>query len=283
MLRSSKWKYGVGAALVLLAVAAWSPARAGNLDLPLPDCLYYSVTLRPGEAFRYTGTAGEYTLTVDDVTYTVAIDPCDTYERCVFFTEDEITAFADETANSGSTFTPPSTGPGFAGGIATSTMSSSNTYFNQVLAKGAYLRLELYEGTLGGASGATFDAVSHTLYGLYTDKFKSAYQRSETVTEWGTFDQHNGPMTAVATATGAMSEAVGLSTWAVQTSESRHYQSPQIVQRGIDNSNWVGLSNTTAFSDYGTYQEAMVMIKGRVWEGTEGAPVETFDIEVGQP
>lgn len=284
--RVSRWKCAVGAASMLLAGAAWSSARAGNLDLPLPTCLYYSVMLQAGEAFRYTGTEGDYTLTVDDITYTVAIDPCDLFERCAFFPESEITAaFSDSTRFEPPTITGPTTAPGFAGGISTSTSFSQNSYLNQVITKGAYLRLEMYEGPLGVVNTGgdlTFDAVSHSVYGTFLEKMKERKASSQNVTVFGIGPEEG--ITATAVATHAMTDSIAVSTWAVQTSESRHYQSPQIVQRGGEtNSNYVCLMNTGAATDYGVYQQAQAMVKGRVWVGSTGAPVETFDIEVTTP
>ena len=67
--------------------------------------------------------------------------------------------------------------------------------------------------------------------------------------------------------------------WAVQTSESRHYQTPQIVQD--DGQVWMRLE--TAVADYGSYVNARAYIKGRVLTGTTGLPVESVDMTVTTP
>ena len=276
-----KWIAGV--AMLVVAGGAWDAARAGNLDLPTAQ--YYSVVIAPGDSFYYGGSETDVTLTVDDITYTAQIDPCDLFSRCEFFEESEVTPFSDQDTFL-NTFYGPTTLPGVAGGLGTTSWGATQTVFaNAVLAKGQFLRLEMSEGSAGGAS-VVFDAMSHSVYGEFIDKMKEKKASDHSVTEWNRVPEVStgaGLVTETATATDAMTEAVGVSTWAVPTSESRHYQSPQIVQKVETNWNHVWLNNVTAISDYGTYREAFAMVKGRVFIGTEGAPVENFDITITHP
>lgn len=267
--RGERVKWVLGVAALVLAAGGWSTARAGNLNLA--GCQYYSVLVHPGEAFSYTGSESNVTLTVDDITYTTQIDPCDLTQRCAFFSMSDFGGAND--FNMGS-----SNGSGISpgGGVSYWTSAFSDKHSALVAAKGQYLRLEMSEGASAGFQ--VFDAVSHSVYGFLADKTHSYSGGGSTTTFYGVGPEQG----ATDTTSGGMTEtdAMGLSTWATPTSESRHYQSPQIVQMSGGNKVWLSDVSGTGF---GVYTNSYATVKGRVWIGSEGAPVENFDVTVSTP
>lgn len=270
-------KCGIQWSLAALAAAASvgvvGTADAGNITPPTVEC--FSVVLDPDEFLSYTGTEPTATILIDDVTYSAHIDPCDTFGRCEFFATSDIGGFAQDV----STFNSNNSN-GFAinGQPSVTSSYSSFTLARWAKAKGAYLSAHLTEETSLGAT-SDFDAFSHTLYGEAAGVLR---ERTSGTKEAAT----GAPGWAIqevtwqsATATDAISHTMGFSTWAVQTSESRHYQTPQVVQ----DDGKVHFSLQQATSDYGSYVEARVFIKGRVILGSEGAPVESADVTVGSP
>jgi hypothetical protein len=287
-------------ALVALALAGGTQATAHAGNLSLPRAQYYSVLLQPGDTFRYTGTEPDYTLTVDDITYSVQISPGNWDDRSNFLTATDLSltpsvipvGMPDDHTHF-SSMPVVSTGDVGVGlfGQSVTTGLNVEAFVNKIVARGAFLRLELAEGTTGEEGVAVaFDAISHSCYGQWVDKFKYQHDRFFEEMFYPSERQLIEPGLAPPALAGtsgwavlsdsrAMSEAAAITSWAVPTSESRHYQSPQIVQKG-GGANKVILRNPYAMTPGGTYVDAMAMVKGRVFFGTCDVPVENTDVTV---
>lgn len=249
-----------GAAL-LVAALAYRDARAGNVAAPKSAYEVYNLELNLGEGFKFLGS-GAVALVVDDVTYTVDMDPCDASARCVLFDKASAGLDSDILNDSNGVPTP---GPNYeifqgAGYIAIRWAEARGTHFRADMLDQAGAA-----GEVGAPQHQRFDSISHTVYGQFLGREEIRWPLA----------------TGEGSGTGV---GVGMSASVAVTpsSESRHYQTPY-VQLGT-----VIRFDNTIRPPPGTftnslYVQAIAYVKGRVFFDSNYAPTRNTNFEILTP
>lgn len=259
-----------GAALAL-AVFCGVQAHAGNAVVA--GAQYFSLTMNSGSYFTYTGSDSDAVLLVDDVTYSTDINPADAMTRYAYWSPNLVGP-------------PPITNGNPVAGLAALGLVYT-------VARGTSYHAEMWESTATGTGVQFFDAIAHAthseLFVMHDDYEAPRFDlpppgffvgpigavppglRSTNRYRTAVNESAAPELVTVKGVTG-----VGLSSWAVQTSESRHYQSPQVVQYG--RRVYFGEPASTR-----KYASAKVYVKGRVILDINAAPVESVDVTVTAP
>lgn len=246
-------------ALVALALggALVGSADAGNAQIASAE--YFSLAIGPGGYISYTGTDPDATLLVDDLTFAADLDVCDLDSRCVLFEDyyfgvpiDEMDSNATGSIGSGNFFT--------------------NSY-HRILTRFVEARGEYYRATVSDVNtsnvGPAFDAFSHNVYAYLAMKSRdesASFERfvsTEPAGPMGPVLQHSA-----SGSTHAIAEAIAITSWAVPTSESRHYQTPHIIQ-----------NDRILFTVVNGYTGAVLYVKGRVILEAADVPVVNGDVQ----
>jgi len=246
----SKSKWSVLGLAVVLAVFVFRDARAGNIPSPAaPACQVYSIELPMGAAFNWVVPPAPAdptpieSLVVDDITYSVFLDPCNCASRCVVFDRN----FTGVLANTGWTqiadgVADPTGGPNYEWWWLDLPPAGLNAADQCVIrwaeARGTNFRavMQDIDGEGNPIVNGVFDAISHSLYG-------------QVMGRW--FD--NWDMTPPMTETLTTSIAI------TQTSESRHYQTPYVLTGSAI------MFATVGGTGISTYINAVAYVKGRVF------------------
>ncbi|HZN62007.1 MAG TPA: hypothetical protein VFC90_06345 [Planctomycetota bacterium] len=246
-------RYWIAAAALVIAVVVWRDASAGNVQSPgLPNYQVFNLDLSLGAGFSFqpnplTDPDPVFVVVVDDITYSVALNPCNIAGRCLVFDRHFTGPFeAPGYANITDPVPDPVSGPDYEWWNLTGTMSWIIIRWAE--ARGTYFRADMIDmnGEGGVMPGGRFDATSHSLYGQVLGR---THIRGE--------DSMVHEDTETLTATIAISP----------TSESRHYQTPYIVQSGI-----VRFVGATGAGVSG-YVQASAFVKGRIIFGLGNAPL----------
>lgn len=260
-----KWTlaFAMAIAVVGLGVHTMDVATAGNYNNQTVD--YYSVSLTNGQYFSCSDS--ERTILVDDITYCAPrYLPSNTVGAADFFPIDCVPFFFDF----GDPFTFP-VGSLNASGINFWSWRTQSTRSIDSFVAGFDISLQDADG-----AGAAFEFDQHNIssYGQCA-QFHSLAQQGF---QFGASEFSSEPgMLMPVTASGgglAMTEPTGMSmyhSFAV-TSDSRHYQSPHIVQNG----------RVYAQTTLGNPTVGIVKIKGRTVATSSGPTVSTC-ISVTQP
>jgi hypothetical protein len=282
--------------LVALGVAASSfrEASAGNLcvTIPAPTVQYFSIDMSLGQYFDYTGSVPNAAVLIDDITYAVDLNPCNCDDRCEMFTIDMLAGPGDPIWPVGDPLNIVV--PGDHSVMQASADLNFGDFFRDFTitrwahARGTLFRAELRNTVLGGL-GPVFDRVSHTMYGqmigrqLETDGVATDVGGGNFWSRVGDEEPIVNPIGFTHRST-AYGVGMGVGVTAVNTSESRHYQTPEIMFVGANPpasaiqkiqfaSNIAGLTSAQS-----QYTNAKVSIKGRVI--LSGAPVRNNDLTV---
>jgi hypothetical protein len=258
------------AAVAALAVAAFcaSKAQAGNAAVPSAE--YFSIQMSAGYYMTYTGSDPDAVMLVDDITYCAHLDTCDTEPCCGFWSED---------------IEGP---PAVVGGNPIPGLATYGKAF--VRARCIDYCAELWETDSNGAICNHFDCMAHTAHSeifILNDQYQvtpgdmpppgsplapggSVPPGLRSTDRYRQIVNEPAEQVIVKGVTG-----FGMSGWAAETSQSRHYQSPQIVQHG----------HRVYFGEMmcaGRYHDLKVYIKGRIVLDPTLAPTENVDIGVTQ-
>ncbi len=290
-----------GALLLVVAGAFLIDARAGNLP-SVATTQYYDITLGPNQYFAYTGSASDVTIVVDDVTFHCFPAPdCPSVSNCSFLDVgdpqypgaggDLGTWLNFDLSSPAVSITVPGF-PGTTSALGSTTTTSSSTWLgsSQVMTAArtwdyAITLLDEYPPNSGTGS-QTIDM--HGFYGYAATAMRETQVEKsfkEIYAAWRPADEDpnaipgypamNGGARSIGGAGGmgmGVGTGVGLTSLLVRTTDSRHYQSPHIVQRGR-----VAL-RTQLGKPPGA---STAIVKGRVFIGTTGAPIANTDLTVG--
>jgi len=250
-------------ALVVAALCA-SRAQAGNAVVA--GAQYFSIKMSAGNYFTYSGSDSDAVMLVDDITYCAHLDTCETEPCCGFWSE-----VTDDD--------PPLPNP-----------IPGLTAYGKAFVRARCIDYcaELWETDFNGAGCNHFDCMSHTahseIFVLNDEYYCPAYDGSAPTSPLAP----GGSVPPVLRSTNRYRTAVNcgpepvtvkgvtgfaMSGWAVETSQSRHYQSPQVVQHG----------NRVYFGEMmcaGHYHDLTVYIKGRIVLDASTAPVENTDLTI---
>lgn len=248
-----RWKWVAAASLAVGAIGIVGSAEAGNVASGASE--YYSVIMTPGDYLSYTGSPQTHTILVDDITYATQINPCNTATRCMIFTSEDFGQY-----DSNSTQLDPLryiiNGQEVTVGFTFTMVSAARTS----IARGQYMAAYLIESN--GTNNIRFDETSHSVWAQLVAKSK----RERTTWNFGDVAFPDG-----VGATVSVAEALSITSWAVPTSESRHYQTPHIVQDG-------GRVTFSLDAAWAAYANARCFVKGRIFFG--GGPTENTSVTV---
>lgn len=269
---NDRGKLVLAAAAVALAGVCASQARAGNCMVG-NAAQYFSVQVASGSYLSYGGTDSDAIMLIDDITYCAEICPCDATECCAYWSEDLEGP-------------PPSTG-----GNPIPHLTEYGKAF--ATARCHDPCVELFETDGNNANCNHFDCMSHSTHSeifILHDEYECP---PLDVPPSGPGYLHpGGAVPPGLRSTVRYADAVncpdppdivtvkgvtgfGMSSWAVETSQSRHYQSPQIVQHG----HHVWLGNMYCSSG-AKYCQAKVFLKGRIILDPNMGPTENTDVSV---
>jgi hypothetical protein len=250
----NRTKFVVALAALALGGTLLGTADAGNLVVPCPE--YFSLALNSGNYLTYTGSDEDATLVIDDLSFTADMDPCQLSTRCVLFEE----AFFGFPVDESDDQTSGAIGQGSF--VSTGYHRLASRF---VVARGKYFRATVADVD-SQSVGPVFDAFSHSVYAYLA--FKS---RDETAYNFS-YQSAGGPgpdnAASFSAATQAIAETMGVTSWATPTSESRHYQTPHIVQNGRVLFVATGYGNGTLY------------VKGRVILEAADVPTVSADVVV---
>lgn len=258
---SVKGKFVIFGVSVLIAGIIWMDARAGNLQSPPPPAYQiYNLELALGQGFTFVGVPSDPSelqrMVVDDITYTVDLNPCNPTPRCMVFGTASTGPFwrAMPLVNDG-TPDPP------GGDYEWYSITSQNPPYIEWLirwaeGRGTYWRADMVDTNSAGVAAAhgRFDSVSHTLYGQTLGRVY-LYDEGGTGECHCQSDRYSEMMTTTITIS--------------PTSESRHYQTPYVVQSG-----YVRFRGVTGAS-FSNYVNATAYVKGRVFFSYQGSQTPT--------
>jgi hypothetical protein len=238
---------------------------------------YYSVDLALGQRFCMSSPAYDGVILVDDITYSVDLDPCEPEDRCALIDFD-----ANEVPNDGGYHNPGgSVPPGLrplgqlsSTGFIVAPIGTGNYFLSPTLSWFVVVRATVFVATMENEAQGNriFDRVSHTMYGevIGTRYLPRTYWNDGI--NVGFTDPHdhtsnltsslplNGRITMNPEVSGNMFDIA-----AVQTSESRHYQSPEIVNFLANAPAGNGVKYSGAIGPgHSTYINATACVKGRV-------------------
>jgi hypothetical protein len=264
----------------MLAGTGFRDAQAGNINVVIPaaSVQYFSLELSMGQSVKYTGSIANTVWLIDDITYAVDLDPCNTEDRCVMFDISMIRSCWDPIIEPDPNAHGWHQYPGLCDPhqvIEFSDWPGLNDYFRDYTitrwarARATNFRAGLSNGPAGQVYGPYFDRVSHTMYGqllarqVQSDGVKTIGEGEIMETQRGT----------------AYGIGLGLGITAVQTSESRHYQTPEIIQAG-NNPPTTGdrliFHEGDGCSGNSAYTCAFAMVKGRLITNTTYVPVHNY-------
>ena len=252
---SVKSRFVIFGASVLLACLIWMDARAGNLQSPAPPAYQiYNLELALGQGFTFVtnpSDPGDFQrLVVDDITYTVDLNPCFTEPRCLTFGTYSTGPFWRPTP-----FIPDGTPDPVGLDYEWYYNDQSPVFVEWMIrwseARGTYWRADMVDTNSAGVAAAhgRFDSISHSLYG-------------QTLGRVYLYDEGNGECHCPRT---RYSETLTTSVTTSQTSESRHYQTPYVVQSG-----YVRFRGVTG-AGFSNYLNARAYVKGRVFFSYQGS------------
>jgi hypothetical protein len=196
----------VAAASVVTALGVHD-ALAGNLDDTaiangaVPPVKVWNLMLEIGHFATWAGPEEDWCLLIDDVTFTVDLNPELSEDRHLLFPYDTLWGPGDQATYS----------------VVGPSNDNAKVHFSPAglfLARWARARGTLFRGFLGcgsvpvldpGSTFHSFDSISHTLYGQYVGRER----------DWGDFEGTTATL------------SLGLAGF--NTSESRHYQTPELV------------------------------------------------------
>lgn len=266
---TAKGKFLILGASVLLASLIWMDARAGNLQSPPPPAYQiYNLELGLGQGFTFVSQPSDPSelqrLVVDDITYTVDLNPCNTEPRCLSFGSSSTGPFWRPTP-----FIPDGT-PDPSGIDYEWFFNDQSPQFVEWMirwaeARGTYWRADMVDTNSQGVAAAhgRFDSISHSLYGM-------------TLGRVYLYDEGAGTGEGCHCPSDRYSETLTTTISMSQTSESRHYQTPYIVQSG-----YVRFRGVTG-AGFSNYLNARAYVKGRVFFSYQGSQTPSrntsFDI-----
>jgi hypothetical protein len=233
----NRTKFLVAGLLVTVAGLFVYDAQAGNLA-STPSTEYFYVYLSGGQYFKYTGSAEEPTILIDDVTFVGTADvPCPGELHCSFL---DITGQVgdlglDIELESG--FGPSMTQGAAPGGTATM-FTTSEAHATQHTDFYSFARTWFNGMGLidSGEPGGGFASINIDTWGSYGFAATAVRERVDTSMfkeQWVAWRAGEGGGTNVGGAGGAgvgVGTGVGLAGWETVVTQSRHYQTPYIVQ-----------------------------------------------------
>lgn len=256
-------KLVLGVALLAVAGMAVNSASAGNL--PVTGVEYFSVDVPAGNQIQYVGpNQSTVTMLIDDITYSGLIDPCFAPDKCEYFPRGVMASY----------YTPEEGGTN-----PNATNMPPFVVYTYSEARGTDHVLSLIEANSAGLF-QEFDRMSHSTHAeLYAVSTYASGPNTSTQSS-GSVDLVTGHITVTSTTVNDPSSldpdnlldwdlmGVAMTSWATPTSQSRHYQTPQIVQPG----NWVEVRLLIGNS----YGNASAKIKGRLVVDASETPVEAL-------
>lgn len=254
----SRTKFALALAGLALGGVLLEEARAGNwavTSASTADVELWSVEVDLASYFTYGGTEPDVAIVVDDVTYSVELDPCCAEAECLLFTPQDLMQ--------GPYDAPPGASHSTSTNLDDWISISSNVYGHYArryaFARGTSFSAALTNGA-AAALGPAFDIVSHQLYAETIGR--------ERATGWVAPEDALLPEIEPAEMS-SVGTSVALAIAIASTSESRHFQTPEMFSVGPN-------PPTTAtqginFHNYGSrftnscpYRSAKACIKGRL-------------------
>jgi len=256
----TRTKACIAFAALVVAAAAVTDARAGNVAAPVMAFEVYNLELNLGEGFKYLGTNAA-ALVVDDITYTVDMDPCDTSGRCVMFDHETTSQVGD------GMLVPP---PGPVGNSQLLYAGPNSFVIRWAEAKGTHFRADMLDqagaaGEVGAPQHQRFDSISHTVYGQFLGR-----------------EEYHYPTGSSAEAVMGMGVGISASVDITPSSQSRHYQTPYVQLGAL-----IRFDNTIrpppgTFTN-SLYVQAIAYVKGRVFTDPAAAPVRNTNFQILTP
>jgi hypothetical protein len=217
---------------IALTVFAVRPADAGNYVNA--NQKYYEVTLELDQYFL-DNPASSWVL-IDDITYSAQYTPCDPSSACDYFSEDDImdkmntyqgpiTSQMQFTDVNGTTTTTSTTWGGTSG------------YIEYVVSKSHFSEIRLLDAQAGlEGESIVVDACSWSTYGqIALREYQAAHGFKEFFVKTAAIFADERGNSYAAGAGGdalAIASAMPMTLAMVSTSQSRHFQTPHIVQFG---------------------------------------------------
>ncbi len=245
---SNRSKLVVSGVVVGLAALLAGTAHGGNA--PVPTAQYYSVVLNAWDYVHYTGASQTSVMLVDDISFSARIP-------------DENATLAEPPPHG---FQPGGQAPlPVVGGNPVPRIAA----FAQIwgLARAKSYDAEVWEIDGLGTRVRQIDQFSHTTHNEIASTFNGGrIPGPRDILFLGGLPPNpigeDGP--------DMQPNHFAMTAWAVETSQSRHYQSPHIVPHG----NAVSLEHPANVSAYRRYLGPMVFVKGRIIEDGALAPME---------
>lgn len=280
----SNVKVGLALAGFALGAVLLADAYAGNVaatSAPNSDVQLFSVEMNLGDYLGYVGSTAGAAVLIDDLTYSVELDPCCALPECEMFRPTDILEGHWDGNNSSEVHAGIDPQhetlwqSAFLGGFG-------NYAMRWAFARGTSFRACMYNGASGMIGGGAFDMVSHQIYGETIGRERGVGFISAWVPEPGP----DVELPSISSVTTSVSLAIAM----VNTSESRHYQTPEVFYTGSNPpssstdfiqfvSDWDRL-NGGNFCEYNT---AKVCVKGRIVLSSS-APVRNYtDLGITHP
>lgn len=244
---------------LFLAAVAYRDSLGGNLQTQ--PIQYFSVELKDNEVLHYTGLEEETVILIDDITYSAWMEPTVSETHVGYFSQFDWSPQPPEW-----NFTI----------LAGEYGDFHYTYWRRwAESGGSDFGAYLVENGGNGPEGI-FDRFTHSTHAEFVgERDKEAFAQWQV---FGTVDFGCGAGGAGGLGLGV---GLGMGMWATPTSQSRHYQTPQIVAHG----NYVAFvveAPAPGSNAPTAYKRARCNIKGRIILSSQNPdfPVENADITV---